>query len=135
MEDCNCYVGLAIVEDEKELVDLLLKLFKIKKIEVCFIAYDGREALLNYIRCDPKPHLIFMDYRLPGMDGIAVMKEMLRIDPSTKVIFLSADEDIKNEALFAGATVFLQKPATLKEIGNVIQEVIKSSPSIKIYGS
>lgn len=133
MEDCCCYVGLAIVEDEKELVNVLLKLFNIHKIAVCFVAYDGREALLNFIRCDPKPHLILMDYRLPTLNGIEATKEILKISPDTKIIFLSADEDIMSEALKAGAAAFLKKPTSLKEIGNAIQEVVNTSPWIKIY--
>lgn len=133
MDDCCCYAGLAIVEDEKELVNVLLRLFNIHKIAVCFVAHNGHDAVQNFIRCDPKPHLILMDYRLPSMNGIEATKEILKISPDTKIIFLSADEGIKNEALKAGAAGFLKKPISLKEISYAVQEVVKNSPWIKIY--
>ena len=133
VDDCSCYVGLAIVEDEKELVNILVRLFEKHRMAVCFIAYDGGEALLNFTRCDPKPRLVLMDYRLPTMNGIEVTKEILKIDPGTRVIFLSADESIRDEALRAGATAFLQKPASLREIGDEIKDVITKFPDIKVY--
>ncbi len=133
MDECSCYVGLAIVEDEKSLVSLLLNFFEVRHIAVCFIAYDGYEALLNFIRCNPQPHIILMDYRLPSMNGIEVTKEILNISPDTKIIFLSADEGIKDSALKAGAITFLQKPASLKDISKAIEEVVKKFPGIKVY--
>lgn len=133
MDECCCYVGLAIVEDEKELVNVLLKLFEKYGISVCFIAYDGRDALLNFTRCDPKPHIVLMDYRLPTMNGIEVMKEILKVDPFTKIIFLSADDTIRTEAIDSGATAFLQKPASLKEISDEIKKVLKRFPYIKVF--
>jgi DNA-binding response OmpR family regulator len=135
MDECCCHVGLAIVEDEKSLVSLLLNFFKIRHIAVCFIAYDGRDALLNFIHCNPQPHIILMDYRLPSMDGIEVTKEILNISPTTKVIFLSADEGVKDRALKAGAIAFLQKPTSLKDIALAIEEVVERFPGIKIYST
>jgi two-component system chemotaxis response regulator CheY len=67
------------------------------------------------------------------MNGIEATKEILKISPHTKIIFLSADEGIKEEALKVGAAGFLQKPVSLKEISCAVQEVAKNSPWIKIY--
>lgn len=135
MSECSCSVGLAIVEDEKELVKVLLKMFEIRKIRVCFVAYDGHDALAEFTKCNPKPHLVLMDYRLPSMDGIKVTTEILKIAPDTKVIFLSADEAIRKEALDTGAIAFLQKPISLEEICRHIQEVVDDYPGIKVYST
>ncbi len=135
MDECCCNVGLAIVEDEKSLVSLLLNFFKIRHIAVCFIAYDGYEALLNFIHCNPQPHIVLMDYRLPTMNGLDVTKEILSISPDTKVIFLSADEGIRERAIKAGAITFLQKPSSLKDIAGAIEDVVEKYPGIKIYGA
>jgi two-component system chemotaxis response regulator CheY len=116
------HIGIAIVEDEKDLVDIYERVFARNKIYVCFVAYNGFEAIKKFIECIPKPRVVLMDHRLPGMTGIEVTREILKIDPDAKVIFLSADNDVKNEALRAGAVSFLKKPASIKEILKAIND-------------
>lgn len=127
----ECRAGIAVVEDERALVDVLLRLFAKRGIRVCFVAYDGGEAILKFIKSTPKPHIVLMDYRLPTVNGIDATVEILKIDPETRIIFLSADIDVKEEALKAGAMIFLKKPATIKEIDNAIGEIIKTIPDLK----
>ena len=111
-----CAVGIAIVEDEKDLVKVYQKMFAKKGIQICFVAYDGVEAVKKYLQCTPKPHVVIMDYRLPVMNGIDATRELLLIDPDAKVIFLSADIGVKDEAMQIGAFRFVKKPASLKDI-------------------
>jgi two-component system, chemotaxis family, chemotaxis protein CheY len=120
----GCRVGIAIVEDEKDLVDVYQRMFARRNIVVCFVAFDGREALKKFIECTPKPHVILMDHRLPGMSGIEVTEEILKLDPETKVVFLSADVGVMDDAFRAGAVAFLKKPASLKEIVGTIEAAI-----------
>jgi CheY-like chemotaxis protein len=131
MEKCEWCAGIAIVEDEKDLVRVYIRLFEKRCIPVCFVAYDGNEAILKFIECSPKPHVVLMDYRLPTMNGIEVMIRVLEIDPDTKIIFLSADVSVKEEALKAGAYTFLAKPVSLKVITNAVDDVIKNCKDIK----
>jgi CheY-like chemotaxis protein len=112
------------VEDEKDLVDIYKRVFARHKIFVCFVAYSGFEAIKEFIECTPRPHVILMDHRLPGMSGIETTREILKIEPKAKIVFLSADYDVKNEALQAGAVSFLKKPASIKEILNAIQDAL-----------
>ncbi len=123
MTECDpgCRVGIAVVEDEKGLVKLYQKVFDKKGIKICFIAFDGLEAVKKFIECLPKPHVILMDYRLPIMDGIAATKDILKMDPDVKIIFLSADVGIKEEALRAGAFMFLKKPVGIIDISKAVE--------------
>jgi two-component system chemotaxis response regulator CheY len=114
-------VGLAIVEDEKDLVKVYQRIFTKRGIRICYVAYDGIEAVKKYIECTPKPHVIIMDYRLPLMNGIEVSKEILRIDPDAKIVFLSADVGVKEEAMAAGAFAFLKKPVGIKLIVDAVE--------------
>ena len=125
-----CRVGIAVVEDEKELVKVYQKAFSRKKIEVCFIAYDGLEAIKKYVECTPRPHAILMDYRLPIMNGLEATTEIKKIDPEAKVVFLSADISVRDEAMKAGAFAFLKKPASLKDIIDTIQMAIGRMPAV-----
>jgi two-component system chemotaxis response regulator CheY len=126
--DPSCRVGIAVVEDEKDLVKLYKKVFEKKGIRICFIAFDGLEAVKKYIECLPKPHVILMDYRLPIMDGIAATKDILKIDPDVKVIFLSADVRVREEALEAGAFIFLKKPVSITNITDAVETAFSSAP-------
>jgi two-component system, chemotaxis family, chemotaxis protein CheY len=120
----ECKVGIAIVEDEKDLVRAYERMFHLYKITICFVAYDGLEAVKKFMECNPKPHVVIMDYRLPIMNGIDAMKEIKKIAPTAKFIFLSADPNVKDEALKAGATKFLVKPVSFKIILKEVQNII-----------
>lgn len=72
-----------------------------------------------------QPNLIFMDYNLPGMNGIEGVAR-LRAYPSTAhipVVMLTADtsDTLRNRAWVAGADAFLNKPVELKELLAVIE--------------
>ena len=127
MNECEatvCRVGIAVVEDEMDLVKIYTKVFAKKGIQICFVAFDGLEAVKKYLECDPKPHTILMDYRLPIMDGIDATKEILKIDPKAKIIFLSADVQVKEEAMRSGAFIFLKKPVSIKTITDAVESAI-----------
>ena len=127
MTDCGnlaCRVGIAVVEDEKDLVKIYTKAFAKRGIEICFVAFDGLEAVKKYVDCEPKPHTIIMDYRLPIMDGIDATREILRVDSDAKVIFLSADIQAKEEAMQAGAFMFIKKPVSIKTITDAVESAI-----------
>ncbi|WP_148266455.1 response regulator [Methanocella arvoryzae] len=132
MIECSpaCRVGIAIVEDEKELVKVYEKAFSRRKIEICFIAYDGLEAVKLYLSCTPRPHAVLMDYRLPIMNGLEATSEIKKIDPEAKVIFLSADVSVRDDAMKAGAFAFLKKPASLKEILDTVQKALGRIPAV-----
>jgi two-component system chemotaxis response regulator CheY len=123
-----CRVGIAVVEDEKELVKLYKKVFDKKGIQICFVAFDGLEAVKKYVESHPKPHVVLMDYRLPIMDGVEATKEILEIDHEAKIIFLSADIHVKEEALQAGAFMFLKKPVSINDITNAINAAFGEKP-------
>ncbi len=125
MNEQSCSAGIAIVEDEKELVKVYLRLFARRGIDVCFVAYDGEEAIKKYLESMPKPHVLIMDYRLPTISGLDVAREILKVDPNARIIFLSADASVKDEALEAGARAFLVKPASIKAIDSAIESVTK----------
>ena len=119
-----CGIGLAIVEDEKGLVKAYERMFAKHRIQVCFVAFDGVEAVKKFIECAPKPHVVLMDYRLPIMNGIEATREILKIDTDARVIFLSADVGVRDDAIQAGAFSFLKKPAGLNDILEAVRAAL-----------
>jgi two-component system, chemotaxis family, chemotaxis protein CheY len=122
--DQGCRMCMAIVEDETALVQIYEKAFARKGIAVCFVAEDGLEAVEKFNRCEVRPCVVLMDNRLPQMNGIEAMKEILRLQPDTRIIFLSGDADARDEAMRAGAFLFLKKPTSLRDIMGSIQNAM-----------
>jgi two-component system chemotaxis response regulator CheY len=117
--------GVAIVDDERALVDVYQKILQMKGIPVSFVAYDGEEAVRLFAEHNPRPCVVLMDYRMPGTDGIEATLRILKMDPDVKIIFISADEGVREEAIKAGAVKFVHKPASVKEILNAVESVVE----------
>ena len=85
-----------------------------------FTALDGPEAIEKFKKANPRPGVVIIDYRLPSMSGLQLMKEVLAIEPDTKVIFISGDDSIHRESIDSGAAVFLKKPTNIKIITDTV---------------
>lgn len=116
-------IRIAIVEDEVEIVNILKKFFSIRGIPVCYIAYNGNDAVDMFRRSLPRPDVILLDNRLPVKNGLIVAREIMSIDPAVKIIFLSADAHVEKEAIASGAVLFIKKPSSLQTIINAIDAV------------
>jgi DNA-binding response OmpR family regulator len=114
------------VDDEPQLVRTYELLFKRRQIPVSFVAYDGDEAIEKFRSASPRPGVVIVDNRLPSMSGIEVIKAILSIDSSTRIIFISCDDGVRGESLDAGASVFLKKPTPIKEITETINSLLET---------
>jgi two-component system, chemotaxis family, chemotaxis protein CheY len=114
---------VAIVEDERDIVDIYSRICTLKGFRISFVAYDGAEALERF-KDAVCPDVILMDHRMPSMTGLEAMRRMLDIDPEAKFVFLSADEEVREQALSSGAKAFLKKPAGINEIYGVMTKVL-----------
>ncbi|MGW1894558.1 response regulator transcription factor [Streptomyces sp. NPDC002004] len=95
------------------------------RIEVAGEASDGREAL-ELIRSE-KPEVAVVDYRMPELDGIALVHAVVRDKLPTRVIILSAisDSAVVFRAVQEGAAGYLPKDARRGEIVDAVTKVAK----------
>jgi DNA-binding NarL/FixJ family response regulator len=110
-------VRLLVVDDHPVVRDGLASLFaRDPEFEVVGEASDGAEAvrLAGALR----PDLILMDLRMPGMDGVAAIKELARRgDPARVLVLTTYDTDSHVlPAIEAGATGYLLKDAPRAEL-------------------
>ncbi len=118
------YDGVAIVDDEQQLVRTYEMIFQRRQIPISFVAYDGPIALQRFREAHPPPGVVIIDYRLPSMSGMELMKAILAIDPGVKIVIVSADDTVRQEALDGGAKAFLKKPVPLQEIVNTVKSLM-----------
>ena len=124
MPETSNHRGIAIVDDEADLVRTYELLFKRRNISLLFTALDGPEAIEKFKNADPRPRIVIIDYRLPSMSGLELMRMVLAVEPSTKIIFISGDDSIRQESINSGATVFLKKPTSIKVIIETITQFL-----------
>lgn len=88
-------------------------------------AFDGEEAF--QIFCEEQPDLLLLDYRMPRLDGIDVLKEIKAHDPHAFVIFMTGEgsEDVAVAAMKAGAEDYITKPISFPELVTLTNKLIK----------
>ncbi len=120
-----------VVEDNRQVVELYREILKIYGYEFAGYALDGKDAVQTFEAMNPRPDIIIMDQRLPLMSGTEATKEILRIDPSAKVLFVSADINSREGALSSGATDFIRKPFEVKDFLARLKAMSEGLPRVR----
>jgi two-component system nitrogen regulation response regulator NtrX len=116
-----------VIDDEKGIREALRQVLEYEAIEVQ-MAPSGSEGLKVYPEF--RPHLVFLDVKMQGMDGLAVLKELRRLDPRAQVVMISGHGTIQTavEATQLGAYDFLEKPLdtdrVLLTLRNALQHLV-----------
>ncbi|MEA1894327.1 MAG: response regulator [Euryarchaeota archaeon] len=113
-----------IVDDEPMLHELYGEILEMGVYEIVANAYNGDEAVEIWSRMDDPPDIIIMDHRMPDKDGVETTKEILKINPNTKITFVSADTAVMNDALNSGVYSFLSKPFAMSDLLAWVEEVV-----------
>ena len=116
--------SVAVVDDEAGVVRTYELLFEHRNIPLSFTALDGPEAIEKLKNANPRPGVVVIDYRLPSMSGLELMKEVLAVEPGTKIIFISGDDSIQQESIDMGATAFLKKPTSMKVLTDTLTRLM-----------
>jgi two-component system response regulator AtoC len=113
-----------IVDDEKSARDGLVRALR-REYHV-FAAENGAAAL--DVLSSQKIDVLLSDVRMPGMDGIALMKRALANNSELTCIILTAygDVELAVEAMKHGATDFMTKPINLDKLELVLHRVLKA---------
>jgi len=106
---------LMLVDDEKRFLETTQKLLMRKGFEA-ITAQSGEEAL-EKLRTE-SVHVVVLDVKMPGMDGVTTLKAIKSQFPMIEVIMLTGHATVESaiEGLKSGATDYLMKPADIDEI-------------------
>ncbi len=115
---------ILVVDDEVEVVNFLCVFLERLDLKV-EKAINGREALEIFSR--NRPEWVFLDIKMPDMDGLEVLKKMKEIDPNIKAMMITGRDDAatQSEAQALGASDYLIKPIDLDDLlGKVTKYIL-----------
>lgn len=95
-----------------------------KEYTILDMATNGQEAIEKYRKFNKKPDLIIMDHRMPVKNGIEATREILELDGNARILFVSADVSVREEALEIGAIDFLEKPSSMDVLLDGIEKAL-----------
>jgi len=113
---------ILVVDDDQGILDsfevLLGDRYDLVKAE------NGYEAL-RILAADP-PHLMFLDIKMPGLDGIDILKKLQEDQKKVGVVVITAtdQEKTEEEAKSLGVIDFLKKPLDIFEIERIASQVL-----------
>ncbi|MDD5067722.1 MAG: PAS domain S-box protein [bacterium] len=119
MKDLN----IMFVDDEIRLLDLVDKLFTRLGYQKVKTFDSGAKA----IAClkEEKYDIIFLDMLLPDMDGVQILSEVRKIDPSIPVVFMSGQLSVQERPSGESeADGYIQKPFDIKDLEDILLKVI-----------
>jgi len=110
-----------LVDDEREFVQTLSERLLMREMGSA-VAYDG-ESALDLIEED-EPEVMILDLRMPGIDGIEVLRRVKASHPEIEVIILTGhgSEADREMCMQMGAFAYLQKPVDIDELSRKIKE-------------
>lgn len=115
--------SILIVDDEK---NIRLTLSECLESPDYYIdaAESGEEALAKIK--EREFSVVFLDLRLPGMDGLEVLREMNALRPDIRIVIITAHGTIDSaiEATRLGAAAFIQKPFVPQEIRDLVSRIM-----------
>ena len=119
-------IKVLLVDDEEEFVTTLSERIQLRDIG-SKVVLDGEKAVESLE--EEIPDVMVLDLKMPGMNGIEVLKKVKEAYPQVKVVMLTGhgSEKDEEEARKLGAFDYLQKPSGLERIIDSIKKAYRSA--------
>ncbi len=112
-----------LVDDEMKFAQMLAKRLALRGIEAEFV-YRGEEAIAR-VGQGQRFDAAVLDVKMPGMSGIELRRELSRLDPGLKFIFLTGHgSNVDSEVAAAEAPFYLPKPLKIDELIEALERLV-----------
>jgi DNA-binding NtrC family response regulator len=110
------HTKVLLIDDEEGFVSALEKRLSIRDLNV-LTAFDGKQGLAALDRA-PDVDVVLLDVKMPGMDGIATLREIKKAHPIVEVIMLTGHATVESaiEGMKLGAYDYLMKPCDVEDL-------------------
>ena len=120
-------VKIVAIDDEADFIDMIKNYFEPRGYDIT-VAVRGTKGI-ELVK-EKKPDVVLMDLKMPGIDGDEVLSLLKSMDPSPKVIFVTAYDDggkTKSRLLKMGAYAYFDKPvSSLRELEEAVNKAAQS---------
>ncbi len=115
---------ILVVDDEQDIVKVLSKILELAGHEV-IAAFNGVEAL-QAVR-QRNPQLVLLDYMMPDMTGLEVLKQIKEFSEETYVVMVTGrgSEEVAASVMKAGASDYVIKPFVREQITTVVKDTLR----------
>ncbi|MCS6984350.1 MAG: response regulator [Leptospiraceae bacterium] len=116
---------LLIVDDSLIMRQAIERFLAPLGLEVVGKADNGKRAIELFR--ETMPDVVTLDITMPELDGLGVLKEILKIKPDVRVLVVTAitEKSTALEALKLGAKRFLNKPFNEESLKSALEQVLK----------
>jgi two-component system response regulator AtoC len=129
--------NILVIDDEPSILESL-SMFLVEKGHKVYTADTGQQGLDFFI--SEAPQIVIMDIRLPDLNGLDILENMVKQKYPSKIIMITAFQDMETTivAIKRGAFDYIHKPLDVDEIEKSIEraisilEIDKQTPSVKI---
>lgn len=120
-----------IIDDDTSMRSSLQRLLHASGIDN--IAFSSAQEFLS-ARLPDRPCCLLLDIRMPGMDGMELQSELLKIGRDLPIVFITGHGDVPMsvQAMKAGAVNFLQKPFELRILLDAIHEAFEKDKNQRL---
>ena len=110
-----------LVDDEREFVQTLSERLELREMGSA-VAYDGESALTLVAEDDPE--VMIIDLKMPGIDGMEILKQVKTTRPEIEVIVLTGhgSEADRKRCMQLGAFAYMQKPVDIDELSETLKK-------------
>jgi CheY-like chemotaxis protein len=118
-------VRVLVVDDTDHVRTMLVNMLELDGFDVVGEAASGTDAVTQAGKLDPT--VVVMDYKMPGMDGLAAAREIRSARPTQAIILYTAylDASIEAQAKDAGVAVCIAKVEGLNQLERHITELTR----------
>ena len=119
-----------LVDDETDFVESLSERLQLRNLDA-EVVYSGEEALESLAK--GAPDVMVLDLRMPGIDGMEVLRKVRETHPDMRVVILTGHGTDKDEleAKNLGAFEYMQKPVDIDKLDSTLRRAWQSLKEIK----
>ena len=123
---------VSIVDDEIDITELFHDALRTKIVGISVVSFNDALGALDHFTDNKRNYaLVISDLRMPGMNGLQLLKNIRKLNPEVRTILISAYE-VDNDPVFRGyvkegyINSFIQKPISIRDLYQEVSRQIDS---------